>query len=79
MLTAVGAGCDDGAVFVRQAHDVGYGADGSQLAVLLQHPGPVLPGSEGQGHLQSHPYPGQFLEGIRAVGPAGIHHRRGVR
>ncbi len=61
-----------------QAHDIGHRADGGQIGVALQQLVPPGRAAQGQDQLEGHPHPGQALEGIGAVGPAGVHHRRGV-
>ena len=67
----------NGAVLSRQAHDVGHRADGRQIGVALQQLVPPGRAAQGQDELEGHPHPGQALEGIGAVGPAGVHYRRG--
>ena len=69
------SGLDDGAVLPRHGHHVGHRTHSGQIGVVLKHlPRPLRSGHR-HGQLQCHPHAGQPLEGVRAVGAVGVHHR----
>ena len=70
---------DDGAVLAGHLHHVGHRADGRQRAVAGKEGLLPVRAAQRQHQLQRHAAPGQMLEGIAAVGPAGVHHRGGFR
>ena len=77
LFQVVQAHPDDGAVLPQQLHHIGHRAHGGQVGVLLEEGVVVLLPSQGHHQLQGHPHAGQFLEGVGAVPPVGVHHRHG--
>ena len=69
---------DDGAVLPGHEHHVRHRADGGQGAVALEE-GLRLGLPQGQDQLEGHAHPGQVLEGVGAVAPAGVHHGHRLR
>ena len=65
----------DGPVFPGEEHHVSHRADGGQVRIFPQEGRAILRPAQGQHQLEGHPHAGQGLEGIGAVGPAGVHHR----
>ena len=68
------SGLNDGAVFAGHGHHIGHRSHRGQVGIFQKDPLRPLRSGHRHGQLQGHTHPSQALEGIGAVGAAGIHH-----